>query len=112
MKYRIEKEIHELLREIGAIGELKETIQTRGWKHIVTVFQEEISELVQSIYDRAKEPEKNLLELRCRWMLSEALGKILSTMDNRVSKEDYVKQQYAEKVAALAEMQARQIEPL
>ena len=112
MKYRLDKEIQQLQLELAALSELRGTIQTKGWKYIVEIFQAELSRLVQTIYDLAKEPEKHAMELRCRHMVVEALGGILSSIDNRVAKEDYLKKQFEEKNAVLAQMQARHIEPL
>jgi hypothetical protein len=108
MRYRPDrdKEIAHLKLELAAIAELKATIETKGWRQVVAVFQKYASQFAQDVYNKCDKPEENAIEIRCKKWLVDTLGAILVTLDARVSDEDYVRKQLVEKM----EVQAHSID--
>lgn len=111
-RYNLGKEINQINIELAAIYALQETIKTRGWKEVVRVFNAVISKFMQDIYDKCDNPGKHQIEIKCKRMTADALGAILSTLDARVKREDFLKTQLEEKTAKAEAIQKLQQEQL
>ena len=89
-KYDLASELREIKLELARIAELRTTISTPGWKHVVETFHELIGRLLQDCLDRCVDPEKHKLELMAKKMTADTLGGILAAIDSRVASEEYL----------------------
>jgi len=110
--YNLGKEIKQINIELASIYALRETIETRGWKEIVRTFNTVINRFMQDIYNKCDDPGKHQIEIKCKRMTADALGAILSTIDARVKREDFLQTQLQEKTAKAEAIQKLRQEQL
>ena len=102
-QYDINYDIALLVRRLADTAELRKTLKTEGWHLVVEAFHEVIQRFLQEVYDKCDNPKRNEIEIRCKKMVADSLGGILSALDKRVQSEGFLKEQLERKVSVKRE---------
>ena len=89
-KYDLDKEVRKLRRQIHEIEELKDTVNSPGWKQVVDVFAYWIEKLTSDWMELCDNPKGNHVEIKTKKMVSEAIANILSALDVRTTESDAI----------------------
>lgn len=91
--YDLEKDIHGLRKKIETIEGLEAVVNSPPWKDVRLLFEETIASFTQDTFDLCDNPRSNEIEIKCKKMLAEALGRILGILDAKVRADGLARSQ-------------------
>jgi len=102
-KYNLAEDIQATQARIRLIESRKDFLRLEAWKSIETEFTNTISLFTQEVFDLCKDPKKNHDEIRCKKMVANALGCILTSIRGEVKQEDELRKDLKDKEVLLQE---------
>ena len=100
-KFDLSRDLDGLQKRISQVAQLRELTNVTAWKFIRLQFEQEIAALVQSYIDLCDNPSKNEIEIRCKKMVSESLGRILSTIESTANSGDRLSAELKQRTEAV-----------
>lgn len=102
-KYNLAEDIRATQDRLKAIDARKELLSFPAWGEIENEFNGIIGRFTQEVFDLCKDPKKNHDEIRCKKMVANALGCIMTTIKNGVEQEDEIRKDLKDKQLLLHE---------
>ncbi len=103
-KFDLRRDIERLRKRLLKITELKELTEMKAWSEVHAIFVSIIGTYTQEILDLcSKDPRKHADEIRCKKMVADTLGTILTTVDSRANSREVIEKQIDNTNALLLE---------
>jgi len=106
-KYNLAEDIQAIQARIRLIESRKDFLGLEAWKSIEVEFTNTISLFTQEVFDLCKDPKKNHDEIRCKKMVANALGCILTTIKGDMGQEGELRKDLKDKEVLLREQTNR-----